>query len=79
MPTHKLENELILHFDDGSKQVLPFPKEHVYYYREQKHSYWIGWIEAFMREHPEIKAKPIYVEEATKIVECEPYNIYIGL
>ena len=78
MATHTIETKLVIHFDDGSTQIMPTPAR-VYYYREQKYNYWVLWLEDFMDTHPEITAKPVSIEEVQTVVECESYQIHIGV
>lgn len=78
MATHEIKIKLVLHLDDGTSYPLPFPKK-VYYYYEQKHNYWVCWIEEFLAKHPEIRAKPVRIEEVNYVEECIEYAISIGL
>lgn len=64
-------------FDDGTKRELEVP-ERVYYFNEQKYKYLVLWLENLIEKYT-IKSKPIEIKERDKIVECDPYNITIGL
>lgn len=77
MSTIKITYELLVTFDDGSQRYLEIP-ERVYYYHEQKRTYWVRWIEDLI-EKEQITAKPIRIEEVNNIIEVEPYNTIIGL
>ena len=77
MATHKIKYKLLVKFDDGTERKVPFPKR-VYYYEEQKFSYWVMWVEELIKKE-NITAKPIEIREVNSIIECERYPIRIGV
>ena len=77
MSTIAITYQLLVTFDDGSQRYLEIP-ETVYYYQQQKRTYWVRWIEDLI-EKEQITAKPIRIEEVNNIIEVEPYNTMVGL
>lgn len=78
MATHKLEYYFEIEFDDGTKRELPWYDSKVYYFKQQKDTYLINWLETLIREE-QITAKPLFITEKSKVVECEEYRTIIGL
>lgn len=77
MSTIVITYQLLVTFNDGSQRYLEIP-ETVYYYQQQKRTYWVRWIEDLI-EKEQITAKPIRIEEVNNIIEVEPYNTMVGL
>lgn len=77
MVNYKIVKTWEVIFDDGTKRELEVP-ERVYYFNEQKYKYLVLWLENLIEKYT-IKSKPIEIKERDKIVECDPYNITIGL
>lgn len=76
MATHKLHTYWEVLFDDDTTEIIEFRS--CYYFHEQKSKYLISWLEQLIQEK-NIKAKPLEITEKTKIVECDQYNIVIGM
>lgn len=78
MVTHKLELYYEVEFDDGTKREIPWPEHGVYYFHEQKSLYLVSWLESLIeKEH--ITAKPLFIRESYRVIECEPWQIIIGV
>lgn len=78
MATHKLETYWEVLFDDGTIKNLEFPEGGVYYFWEQENKYLVLWLEDLI-EKSNITAKPLTITEKYRVVECEPYEIVIGV
>ena len=78
MATHKVEYYFKIEFDDGTKRELPRYDSRVYYFNQQKDTYLINWLEILIREE-QITAKPLFITEKARVVECEEYQTIIGL
>lgn len=78
MATHKLQYYFEVEFDDGTKREIRWPDGGVYYFHQQKEKYLILWLERLMKEE-NITAKPLFIREYNKVVECEEYKIMIGM
>lgn len=79
MATHKLNYYFEVEFDDGTKREIPWPEhDGVYYFEQQKSKYLVLWLERLIREE-NITAKPLFIREYDKVVECEEYKIMIGV
>ena len=77
MANHKIIKKWEVLFEDGSKRELEIP-ERVYYFNEQKYQYLVVWLENLIQKY-NIKSNPVEIREINKIVECENYNIVIGV
>lgn len=77
---HKIINRVKITFDDGETCYIPQEWiDNAYYYQSQKQKYWMRWLKTMLENNPEVTAKPIAIEEINAIVECEPYNIMVGI
>ena len=65
-------------FDDGSRIKLLDNFSDMYYFWEQQYKYLLLSLQQKIEELC-ITAKPVRFEQVDKIVECEPYEIQIGL
>lgn len=77
MSKYKVRTKLLVTFDDGAQHYMTFP-ERVYYYQEQKRTYWVNWVENLIQEKG-IIAKPIKIEEINAFEEVEEYTTIIGV
>ena len=77
MANHKIIKTWEVLFEDGSKRELETP-ERTYYFNEQKSKYLIVWLENLINKD-NIKSNPIEIREINKIIECNDYNIVIGV
>ena len=79
MATHELELAWDVIFEDGTIRELEIDStEEIYYFREQKYQYLVVWIEEMIKKY-EITSKPVEIKEKMKVLECDPYQISIGL
>jgi len=78
MAKYKLHYYFEVEFDDGTKRQLPWYDEKVYYFHQQKTQYLISWLERLIEEE-NITAKPLFIREFSKVIECEEYKNYIGM
>ena len=78
MATHMLVTYWEVLFDDGTIKNIEFPEGGVYYFWEQEKKYLVSWLEDLI-EKSNITAKPLTVTEKYRVVECEPYQIVIGV
>ena len=76
MANHKLELAWDVLFEDGTIRELKIGQYWRYHGQEQK--YIIQWLERMIIEEG-ITSKPIEIKEKYKVIECEPYQIVIGL
>lgn len=75
---YKVVIEFYAVFDDGSRVKLLDNVGDMYYFWEQQYKYLLLSLEQKIEEL-DITAKPVRFEQVDKIVECEPYEIQIGL
>ena len=78
MATHMLETYWEVLFDDGTIKNIEFPKGGVYYFYEQEKNYLVSWLEDLI-EKSNITAKPLTITMKYRVIECEPYEIVIGV
>lgn len=78
MATHRLETYWEVLFDNGDVKEINFPKGGVYYFYEQKNKYLVSWLEEMILKE-NITAKPLTITKKYRVVECEPYDIVIGV
>ena len=78
MATHILETYWEVLFDDGTIKNIEFPEGGVYCFCGQEKKYLVSWLEDLI-EKSNITAKPLTVTEKYRVVECEPYQIVIGV
>ena len=76
--TYKVVIEFYAVFDDGSRIKLLDNVGNMYYFWEQQYKYLLLFLQQKIEELG-ITAKPVRFEQVDKIVECEPYEVQIGL
>ena len=75
---YKVVIEFYAVFDDGSRIKLLDNVGDMYYFWEQQYKYLLLSLQQKIEELG-ITARPIRFEQVDKIVECESYEISIGL
>lgn len=75
---HNVVIEFYAIFDDGSRVKLLDNLGDMYYFWEQQYKYLLLSLEQKIEEL-NITARPVRFEQVDRIVECEPYEIQIGL
>ena len=77
MAKHNLKYFFEVEFEDGTKKEIPLP-DRLYYFNQQRSSYLISSLETLI-EKEKITSKPLFITEKYKVIECEEYQIIIGL
>ena len=77
MAKHKLEMIWEVVFENGEIRELEH-SDRVYGFDGQKTQYLTLWLENLIKKYS-IESKPIEIREKRKVIECEPYQIVLGM
>ena len=77
MAKHKLKMMWEVVFENGETRELE-PPDIVYGFEGQKTQYLTLWLEDLIKKYS-IESKPIEIREKRKVIECETYQIVLGM